>query len=117
MVLGEYLKDKLGSYELPSSFDDLVRLITRIDGRIQARRQERRQAQRHQPSSFRPCPPLATEEATSNSHMREPEPMQIGRTRLTPEERSRRRQGNLCLYCGQAGHFVSRCPAKGRTHQ
>ncbi|KAI3355849.1 hypothetical protein L3Q82_004229 [Scortum barcoo] len=39
--------------------------------------------------------------------------MQIGRTRLTPEERARRRQGNLCLYCGQAGHFISRCPAKG----
>ncbi|KAI3366903.1 hypothetical protein L3Q82_009548, partial [Scortum barcoo] len=53
----------------------------------------------------------ATEEATSNSHMREPEPMQIGRTRLSPEERACRHQGNLCLYCGQAGHFVSRCPA------
>ncbi|KAI3375464.1 hypothetical protein L3Q82_003781 [Scortum barcoo] len=45
--------------------------------------------------------------------MREPEPMQIGRTRLSPEERASHRQGNLCLYCGQAGHFVSRCPAKG----
>ncbi|KAI3363775.1 hypothetical protein L3Q82_001206 [Scortum barcoo] len=82
--LGEYLKDELVSYELPSSFDDLVGLTTRIDGRIQARRQERRQAQRHQPSSFRSWPPSATEEATSNSHTREPEPMQIGRTRLTP---------------------------------
>ncbi|KAI3364481.1 hypothetical protein L3Q82_010834 [Scortum barcoo] len=115
--LGEYLKDELVSYELPSSFDDLVGLTTRmrIDGRrIQARRQERRQAQRHQPSSFRSWPaPSATEEAPSNSHTREPEPMHIGRTRLSPEEHARRRQGNLCLYCGQAGHFISRCPAKG----
>ncbi|KAI3370846.1 hypothetical protein L3Q82_007131 [Scortum barcoo] len=40
-------QDELVSYELPSSFDDLVKLTTRIDGRIQAHRQERRQAQRH----------------------------------------------------------------------
>ena len=45
------------------------------------------------PPVSRPAPP--TQEA---------EPMQVGRTSLTPEERSRRRQGNLCLYCGQAGH-------------
>ncbi|KAI3358945.1 hypothetical protein L3Q82_014740 [Scortum barcoo] len=53
--------------------------------------------------------------SSSNSHTREPEPMHIGRTRLSPEERARRRQGNLCLYCGQAGHFISRCPAKGHA--
>lgn len=37
-----------------------------------------------------------------------PKPMQLGRTRLTPEERQRWHQANLCLYCGQASH----CPAK-----
>ncbi|KAI3353832.1 hypothetical protein L3Q82_005047 [Scortum barcoo] len=36
--LGEYLKDELVSYELPSSFDELVKLATYIDGHIQARR-------------------------------------------------------------------------------
>ena len=39
--------------------------------------------------------------------------MQIGQASLTPQERERRRRGNLCLYCGQPGHFLSRCPAKG----
>lgn len=43
--------------------------------------------------------------------------MQVGRTSLTPEERQRRRQGNLCLYCGQAGHFIAHCQAKARAHQ
>ncbi|KAI3352442.1 hypothetical protein L3Q82_005395 [Scortum barcoo] len=38
--LGEYLKDELVSYEVPSSFDDLVKLTTRIDRRIQARRRQ-----------------------------------------------------------------------------
>ncbi|KAI3370533.1 hypothetical protein L3Q82_025292 [Scortum barcoo] len=121
--LGEYLKDELVSYELPSSFDDLVGLTTRVSTgafRLAVRRDVR--FKDTSPPRFDPWPPSATEEATSNSsnsHTREPEsePMQIGRTRLSPEERARRRQGNLCLYCGQAGHFISRCPAKGRTHQ
>lgn len=33
-----------------------------------------------------------------------PEPMQIGYTPLNPEERERKLQLHLCLYCGQAGH-------------
>ena len=45
------------------------------------------------------------------------EPMQVGRTSLTLEEREHRRRGNLCLYCGRAGHFVSHCPVKGKAQQ
>ncbi|KAI3364017.1 hypothetical protein L3Q82_010778 [Scortum barcoo] len=104
--LGEYLKDELVSYELPLSFDDLVKL-TRLAVRRDIRLKDT------SPPRFDRARPQATEEATSNSHTREPKSMQIGRTRLTPEECARCRQGNLCLYCGQASHFVSRCPAKG----
>uniref|UniRef100_A0AAR2KLN8 CCHC-type domain-containing protein n=1 Tax=Pygocentrus nattereri TaxID=42514 RepID=A0AAR2KLN8_PYGNA len=47
---------------------------------------------------------------------REAEPMQLGRTRLTPEEKQRRRREGLCLYCGQAGHLCSSCPTRpGQT--
>ncbi|KAJ8259918.1 hypothetical protein GJAV_G00174960 [Gymnothorax javanicus] len=42
--------------------------------------------------------------------MKESEPMQLGRTPLTPEEQERQRRLNLCLYCGKQGHFVSACP-------
>lgn len=40
--------------------------------------------------------------------------MQIGlvRSSLTPEERQRRRQANLCLYCGGVGHFLRNCPVR-----
>lgn len=32
--------------------------------------------------------------------------------RLTAQERSRRRLGGLCLYCGEPGHFAASCPRK-----
>lgn len=38
------------------------------------------------------------------------EPMQLGRTRLTPAERQRRMRDQLCLYCAQWGNYVSHCP-------
>ncbi len=36
--------------------------------------------------------------------------MQINATRLTEEEKERRRSQRLCLYCGEAGHFRQNCP-------
>ncbi|KAL0162424.1 hypothetical protein M9458_041820 [Cirrhinus mrigala] len=42
----------------------------------------------------------------------ESEPMQIGATGLTPEERDRRVRNHLCLYCGQAGHLRTNCPIR-----
>lgn len=30
----------------------------------------------------------------------------------SPDERLRRRQANLCLYCGEAGHFLRNCPVR-----
>ncbi|KAG1956839.1 retrotransposable element [Pimephales promelas] len=42
----------------------------------------------------------------------ENEPMQIGYTRLTSEERERRRRNHLCLYCGEPGHMRATCPKR-----
>ncbi len=36
--------------------------------------------------------------------------MQLGRARLSSEERLRRIRAGECLYCGKPGHFVSTCP-------
>ena len=117
MGLADYIKDELISYDLPTTLDGIVELASRIDRRIQARQREKHQglAGRRQPA---PSPaasgiPMLSGGRSSGEH----EPMQIGRASLTPEERRRRREGNLCLYCGQAGHFISGCPLKGRAHQ
>lgn len=55
-----------------------------------------------------PAPPTST--------FNTPEPMQLGvlRPSLTQEERQRRRMNNLCLYCGEPGHYVRNCPLKLR---
>ncbi|KAL7408423.1 hypothetical protein ABVT39_023275 [Epinephelus coioides] len=64
-----------------------------------------------------PAPePYAAHATPSNSPV---EPMQLGRTRLHPSERQRRVNLRLCIYCGQAGHFLASCPQtpKEQTHQ
>uniref|UniRef100_A0A3B1JLN1 ribonuclease H n=1 Tax=Astyanax mexicanus TaxID=7994 RepID=A0A3B1JLN1_ASTMX len=38
-----------------------------------------------------------------------PEPMQLGTTRLSNQERARRHVMGLCLYCGTAGHLIRDC--------
>jgi len=42
------------------------------------------------------------------------EPMQINYAHLSDEERIRRRQQNLCYYCGETGHHNVECPHKAR---
>ncbi|KAL0168516.1 hypothetical protein M9458_036738, partial [Cirrhinus mrigala] len=41
-----------------------------------------------------------------------PEPMQLGTTKLTTEEREWRIRNHLCLYCGEAGHIRATCPTR-----
>lgn len=122
--LADYMRDELVSYDLPASLDGLIELTSRIDRRIQTRRGEQqtraagRCSRQQLPVSGRFRLPVSAENSHSYSDSRyEVEPMQVGRTSLTSEERELRRRGNLCLYCGQAGHMVSRCPVKGRAHQ
>ena len=40
------------------------------------------------------------------------EPMQLGRSRLTPSVREHRFRERLCLYCGGGGHIIRTCPTR-----
>lgn len=59
--------------------------------------------------------PAPDDPAPSASEAPEAMQMQLGLMcpSLTPEERQCR-QNNLCLYCGEAVHYVRACPAKLR---
>ncbi|RXN12185.1 Pol poly [Labeo rohita] len=44
------------------------------------------------------------------------EPMQLNNSRLSEEERERRRLHRLCYYCGESGHRSLGCPQKAQTN-
>ncbi|KAF7640714.1 hypothetical protein LDENG_00020800, partial [Lucifuga dentata] len=113
--LADYIKDELVSHDLPTTLDGLIELTTCIDLRIQARRCERFQrTTRCQSPQRRRRITTVTSSSVPNSP-EGPEPMRLRRTSLTLEEWEQRRQLNLCLYCGQAGHFVSHCLARRQS--
>ena len=125
--LSEDIKDHLAPLDLPSKFDSLVALAIKIDNRLHERRMEKARcndrppAQWGQPSPFRfPAPssvPVRPADSASVSPSGKEEPMQLGRTPLSSEERQRRRREGRCLYCGKLGHFLAACPLKDRAHQ
>ena len=123
--LAGYIKDEIVAYELPSTLEVLIELVTRLDLRIQARKRERcsefqsRSALPHSSSHSRSqvTPASSSFASTYPVSLEDTEPLQLGRTRLSPEERERRQRQNLCMYCGQPGHFVSWFPVKARAHQ
>uniref|UniRef100_A0A9J7X6B8 Retrotransposon gag domain-containing protein n=1 Tax=Cyprinus carpio carpio TaxID=630221 RepID=A0A9J7X6B8_CYPCA len=93
--------------ELPTSLNGLIDLALRVDARIER-------------LGAHACPTRLPSTLESGSSSRENtvgpvfdhEPMQVGRARLTREERERRRSRGLCLYCGGSGHFLLSCPVK-----
>lgn len=99
--LSDRVKDELAGRTIPADLDEVISLCNQIDIRFQERTLEKHSLVRSQPElpCLRPVehPPPAEE------------PMQLGRTRLSPEERARRRTLGLCLYCGGKGHFRDTC--------
>ena len=113
-TLGGDIKDELTSQEESSDHEHLIVLAIRVDNRLRERRRERALRSSSTPSSMPPAASRPLSVSLPPRHERTPpsgsEPMQIGRTHLSPEERERRILSRACLYCGQTGHFLSGCP-------
>ncbi len=107
--LADRIQREIDVVELPPGLDELVDLALRVDARLQQRdlRGRRKLTPGH--------PFLNTGDTVSHSSV--DEPMQVGRARLSREERERRRMRGLCLYCGAAGHFLVSCPVKDQARQ
>jgi len=111
--LSESIKDGI-MRDRPGSLNELIEVALMMDQRLAERRCERvsrtsspiYRPSRHLVDSVRSQrPPTSPPQAQA-----EEEPMQVGRSRLSIPERDQRFRDRLCLYCGQAGHFVRTCP-------
>lgn len=90
------LQSELACRDEDKTLDQFIELAIRVDNVVRARR------------PFRQFNPTVAQTS-------ETEPMQIGVTRVThlsTEEKERRIQQNLCLYCGLPGHMRSNCPTR-----
>ncbi|KAK3512014.1 hypothetical protein QTP70_027615 [Hemibagrus guttatus] len=93
------------------SFSEYVTLAIKIDNLMRSTHAQIKSA------SMRniPTQPLTLiSNSTPSDDPANPGPMQLGATRLSPEESSRQLTRNLCFYCGEAGHRNSVCPLKTR---
>ncbi|KAL0170290.1 hypothetical protein M9458_034886, partial [Cirrhinus mrigala] len=99
------LQTELACRRENSSFFELINLTIKIDNLMrQSPKQRSSKSNRHMSSIGDP----ATEQTPS-------EPMQLNASRLTEEERVRRRLNHLCFYCGGPGHRSNGCSLKSKN--
>ncbi len=90
------LQSELACRDEGKSLEQFIELSIKIDNLLRSRRTNRL-----------PTFPIVTSAANLDI-----EPMQIGVTRISEEERERRIRQSLCLYCGLPGHLRASCPTR-----
>jgi len=132
--LKDEIKDELAPRGRPETLAKLKEIASRLDARLQERALERKLVVASQPTqrlapklTYAPPqapskPPPYPRPAAPTTALRTPMhtsdgtvPMEIGAQglwQLTAAEKLRRKQLNLCNYCGIAGHDVWGCPSK-----
>ncbi|KAK3566740.1 hypothetical protein QTP86_004452 [Hemibagrus guttatus] len=103
------LQAELACKGVDHSFSEYVTLAIQIDNLMRSTHARIKSASmRNIPTQ----PITPSSNSTPSVDPANPEPMQLGATRLSPAERSRQLIHNLCFYCGGAGHRNSGCPLK-----
>ena len=147
--LAERIKDIMGQQGKPSTLDEMKKLAHSIDARHWERLREKSRSDKpiptksdkpsHNNSAFHNTSNNSTKKthsSTNDSH-KSNKPSTVNNSsksaisdklkdgKLTQQERQRRMDNNLCMYCGSVGHKASDCPkstssaskAKGRAAQ
>ncbi len=127
--LNNDIKDALALIpEVPADFSEFANLAIRVDNRLFERKMDRNSAtnNKNQFSSFnthnysqensKRNNNFKSNNNNNNSNSNGVQPMDMDITKkfkpLTNEEKERRRNNNLCLYCGNPGHVATVCPNK-----
>ncbi len=103
--LNTELQTELACKGEDSSFAEFVTLAIKIDNLM-------RQAPKHKGSRGNQSNSRIPISVKAHTH---DEPMQVSVSHLSEEERERRRQHQLCFYCGESGHRSLGCPHKSRA--
>lgn len=107
--LSDTILDEIAAKNLPEDLEDLIDYTIDIDNRIRDRARHRERPRR----SISRVPIQGSVSPPSRSlQVPDSEPMQLGHTRLSEEERTFRRREGLCLYCGRRGHQRLDCPLR-----
>uniref|UniRef100_A0A8C6NRN6 CCHC-type domain-containing protein n=1 Tax=Nothobranchius furzeri TaxID=105023 RepID=A0A8C6NRN6_NOTFU len=91
-ALNSRIRNQLAMCPEPQSLEGLIKLAISLD---------KRHRELHVPT---PTP------STGSVSQPPEEPMQLGKTKLSKEEREHRMRSGLCMYCGGSGHFAKACP-------
>ncbi len=106
--LADRVQKEIYAMDLPTSLNDLVALALRVDTRLS---RMGRHAQPNRPTRGAEDQWFGGRDTVNPVY--DHEPMQVGRARLSREEKERRRSQGLCMYCGGEGHLAYVCPLKG----
>ena len=107
--LSEEIKDRLANaLEEPEELEDLISLCVKIDQRLYDRRIEKGGNVNSQSTQPRFPPRQPNGPAPMDLDSAQPKKF----TKLTAEERKRRFDEGLCLYCGDKTHKLASCPAR-----
>ncbi len=94
--LADYVNDEIYALELPTSLDGLVSLAIRVDARLQQRGQRARRTSANNRLDHLPIP-----YRDADIGFAEPDPMQMGRSRLSLEEKAEK-----CVFHAQSVPFL-----------
>ena len=97
---------------LPTGFDEFVQACIKIDNQIRANKEARDAIPRTQGGQFAPTPSTSTGTHSGPMDLSGARYRSQKRGPVTDQEKKRRRDNNLCLYCGSSGHWASQCPHK-----
>ncbi|XP_078798427.1 uncharacterized protein LOC144989588 [Oryzias latipes] len=109
--LNEAIKDHLCTQPEANTFEELAAAALRSDIRLQERNVSRSHAAK-KATTLTPlvtsmdCKPVLRSETPRTIPE---EPMRIGHSKITAEERLRRRNEGACFYCGETDHQINRC--------
>lgn len=121
--LKDEIKDEMMKIGRPSKLQERIDLARRIDTRLSERSIEK-QGYTHQRAS-NPAPVYRQSTTTVSSTSTVPSKSSgqflpagtLKRGKLSPEERKRRQDKNLCMFCGSANHSIDKCDVKPKDSQ